>query len=504
MALLAGYSHEGWYDEVFADDGSIRPHYRSITSWLEDLSPDALVQRASMRDAAFRTQGITFSLSGDAEGLERTFPMDLVPRIIPFSDWRHIEQGLVQRISALNQFLEDIYTGDGAIVRDGIVPAWLVKTSRGFVRQAVGIPVPHGTRCVVAGIDLVRDAQGSFLVLEDNLRVPSGISYVIENRVAMTRLLPKLFGHQRVQPVSQYPALLHSALQTVAPSGTASPTVVVLTPGIHNAAYFEHAFLARQMGIELVEGRDLAVDGHELFARTTRGPVRVDVVYSRVSDAFLDPVAFRRDSLLGVPGLMTAARAGSVAVANPVGNGLADDKAVYPFVPEMIRYYLGAEPILPNVPTYLLWEPDQRAHVLERLDRLIVKPVDGAGGHGMLVGPEAAERDLEEFRKNIEAHPRWYIAQEIVRLSRHPTLVGDHLEGRHIDLRPFVVSGDSIHVVPGGLTRVALQRGSLVVNSSQGGGSKDTWVLAAPAAGAGADDAPSEVPERAAEPAGRR
>ncbi len=360
-----------------------------------------------------------------------------------------------------------------------MVPRWLVLSSDGFTREAFGVPVPQGARCLVAGIDVIRDAEGTYRVLEDNLRCPSGISYVVENRAALTRVLPQLFGGERVRPVDQYGPMLLNALQRVGPPAAGdAPTVVVLTPGIYNSAYFEHVFLATQMGVELVEGRDLVVEDHVVHMRTTNGLRRVDVIYRRIDDDFLDPVVFRPDSSLGVPGLMAAARAGNVTIANAVGNGVADDKAVYAYVPAMIRYYLAEEPILPNVPTYLLWDPDQRAAVLDRLDQLVVKPVAEAGGYGLVIGPQATDQELAEVRALIEDDPRNYIAQEVVALSRHPCLVEDHLEGRHVDLRPFVLSGDQVEVVPGGLTRVALRKGSLVVNSSQGGGSKDTWVLA--------------------------
>ena len=359
------------------------------------------------------------------------------------------------------------------------MPWWLVCSSDGFRREAAGVPVPHAARCLVAGVDIVRDGEGGYCVLEDNLRNPSGISYVLENRQAMTRVLPKIFANHRVRPVDHYGLSLLHALQSVAPpSAGDDPTVVVLTPGIYNSAYFEHAFLARQMGVELVEGRDLVVDDHVVAMRTTKGLQRVDVIYRRIDDDFLDPVVFRPDSSLGVPGLMAAARAQTVTIANAVGNGVADDKAVYAFVPDLIRYYTGDEPILSNIDTYLLWDPDQRDMVLDRLDQLVVKPVAEAGGYGVVIGPKATDEELEQVRRQIIDDPRNYIAQELVQLSRHPTLVDDHMEGRHIDLRPFVLCGDSVEVIPGGLTRVALRKGSLVVNSSQGGGSKDTWVLA--------------------------
>jgi uncharacterized circularly permuted ATP-grasp superfamily protein len=415
---------------------------------------------------------------GEEEGLERTWPLDLIPRIIPAGEWDHIERGLVQRVRALNAFLDDLYGGDQVILRDRIIPRWLVESSSGYLPEAQGIAVPPGARCVVSGIDLVRDGDGTYRVLEDNLRVPSGISYVLENRVAMTRVLPTAFSRYRVRPVGHYGASLLRSLRSIAPSGVDDPTVVVLTPGVFNSAYFEHAFLARQMGVELVEGRDLVVDEHAVYMRTTRGLSRVDVIYRRVGDEFIDPVVFRPDSVLGVPGIMSAVRSGRVTLANAVGNGVADDKGIYPFVPEMIRYYLGEEPVLPNVATYLPWEPDQLEHVLARLDQLVVKPVAEAGGYGIVIGPKAQPETLEQVASELQANPRGYIAQEVVQLSTHPTLAAGSLSPRHIDLRPFVLSsGERIEVVPGGLTRVALREGSLVVNSSQGGGSKDTWVL---------------------------
>jgi len=477
-SLFDGYVPEGFFDEVVDAAGVVRPHYREVVDRLGRLSPDELARRERLRDRAFRSAGITFTVYGEGEDLERTFPMDLVPRIIPADEWDRIEGGLVQRVTALNQFLDDLYVGERSAVRDQIVPQWLIATSDGFQREAFGLPVPRGNRCLVAGIDLVRDANGVYRVLEDNLRNPSGISYVLENRAAMTRVLPTLFGSQRIRSVDHYGASLLSALRFVAPPAAGDPTIVVLTPGVFNSAYFEHAFLARQMGVELVEGPDLVVDEHVVFMRTTRGLQRVDVIYRRIDDDFLDPVAFRSDSLLGVPGLLAAARAGNVTIANAVGNGVADDKAVYAYVPDLIRYYLNEEPILANVETHILWDEDQRAMCRERLDELVVKPVAASGGYGMLIGPAAGSEEIDLFRKRIEANPRGYIAQEVVQLSRHPTLVGDHLEGRHIDLRPFVLSGENVEVIPGGLTRVALRKGSLVVNSSQGGGSKDTWVLA--------------------------
>ncbi len=476
--LFDGYDRDGFFDEVFDADGRVRAHYVPLLARMDGFSADDLSRRGRLRDAAFRSQGITFTVYDEGEGIERTFPMDLLPRIVPADEWAHIERGLVQRVTALNAFLDDLYVGERAVIHDGIVPPWLIESSDGFCREAFGIPMPLGARCLVSGVDLVRDGGGTYRVLEDNLRNPSGISYVIENRVAMTRVLPTVFADQQVRPVDHYGRSLLNALARVAPPASGDrPTVAVLTPGVFNAAYFEHVFLASQMGVELVEGRDLVVDDHVVSMRTTQGLQRVDVLYRRIDDDFLDPVVFRPDSSLGVPGLMAAARAGNVTIANAVGNGVADDKAVYAYVPEVIRYYLGEEPILPNVETYLLWDEDHRAEALERLDQLVVKPVAEAGGYGIVIGPAASDEELETCRGQIEADPRGYIAQEVVSLSRHPSLVGDHLEGRHIDLRPFILSGEHVEVIPGGLTRVAMRKGSLVVNSSQGGGSKDTWVL---------------------------
>lgn len=478
------YATDGFHDEVVDADGSVRAHYRRLADALGTLTPEDLARAERRRTAAFRTQGITFTVYGDDEddpgaGIERTFPMDLVPRVIPSDEWTHLERGLVQRVTALNRFLDDLYVGGMQIVNDGVVPRWLVLSSDGFTPEAFGVPVPMGARCLVAGIDVIRDGQGEYRVLEDNLRSPSGVSYVIENRAALTRVLPQLFAGERVRRVDGYGRKLLDALRRASPpSGGESPTVVVLTPGIYNSAYFEHVFLATQMGVELVEGRDLVVDDHVVYMRTTAGLKRVDVIYRRIDDQFLDPVVFHADSSLGVPGLMAAARAGNVTIANAVGNGVADDKAVYAYVPEMIRYYLAEEPILPNVPTYLLWDEEQRAEVLARLPELVVKPVAEAGGYGLMIGPQSTEAEIEAARRGILANPRNYIAQEVVQLSRHPALVDDHFEGRHVDLRPFVLSGEKVEVVPGGLTRVAMRKGSLIVNSSQGGGSKDTWVLA--------------------------
>ncbi len=475
--LFAEYRSVG-YCEAF-EERAPRPHYAALVRRLEAMPADDLAQRAHLTAAIFRSLGITFAVYGDQEGAERTWPMDLIPRIVPPQEWDVLERGLAQRVRALSMFLDDLYVGEQAAVNDGVLPRWLVESSDGYLRQARGIGAPHGARVVVGGIDLVRDDRGVYRVLEDNLRVPSGISYVLENRVAMTRVLPVAFARHEVLPVNHYGASLLDALRSIAPPAAGEPvTVVVLTPGVHNSAYFEHAFLARQMGVELVEGRDLVVEDHVLYMRTTRGLQRVDVVYRRVGDGFLDPVVFRSGSLLGVPGIVAAARAGTVTLANALGNGVADDKAVYPYVPDLIRYYLGEEELLPNVTTYLPWQPDQLAHVLDRLDELVVKPVAEAGGAGIVVGSQASAEELDRVAAALRAHPRGFVAQETVQLSTHPTFVEGRLAARHIDLRPFVISGERTEVVPGGLTRVALREGSLIVNSSQGGGSKDTWVLA--------------------------
>lgn len=484
---LPNYDVDGLFDEAILPDGTAREHYEQVLKRIAALSPDEMSRRARLRDEIFRTQGITFTVYSEEESVERLFPMDLVPRVIPEDEWADLEVGLKQRVRALNHFLEDLYDGERSAINDGIVPPELVLTGDVFAREAAGVHVPHAARCLVAGVDLIRDADGTYRVLEDNLRNPSGISYVLENRSVMTRVMPLAFTEHQVRPVDHYANLLLTALREVAPPAAGDPTVAVLTPGVFNSAYYEHAFLARQMGVELVEGRDLVVDEHVLYMRTTRGLKRIDVIYRRIDDEFLDPVVFRPDSQLGVPGLMAAARAGNVTLANAVGNGVADNKAVYAYVPEMIRYYLDEEPALASVETYLLWDPDHLKLVLDRLDQLVVKEVDGSGGYGMLIGPKASDEEIAEFRKRIEANPHGYIAQETISLSTHPTIIDDHLEPRHVDLRPFVICGEKIEVIPGGLTRVALRKGSLVVNSSQGGGSKDTWVL-------GADPAFAEAP----------
>ena len=476
MTLLDAYDPGSTFSEMF-DGNEVRRHYVHLADRLAALGPEDIERRVRLTESTFRNLGITFAVYGGEEGTERTWPIDLLPRIIPAEEWRTVERGLIQRTRTLNAFLDDLYAGEGQAVRDGIVPRWLVESSDGFKRPAAGISVAGGARCAVAGIDLVRDGAGVYRVLEDNLRVPSGISYVVENRAAMRRAFPLLFEQYSIRPVDDYGSLLLEALRFQSPYGVSDPTVVVLTPGALNSAYFEHAFLARRMGVELVEGRDLVVNDHMVYMRTTRGLQRVHVIYRRIDDEFLDPVVFDRSSMLGVPGIMAAVRAGNVAIANADGNGVADDKAVYAFVPDLIRYYTGEEPILPNVTTYTLWDPEQREHVLGRLDELVVKPVAEAGGYGIVIGRNASDAELEDVRSNIESDPRNYIAQEVVELSTHPTFVDGRLGARHIDLRPFVVTGETTKVVSGGLTRVALREGSLIVNSSQGGGSKDTWVL---------------------------
>ncbi|WP_419944538.1 circularly permuted type 2 ATP-grasp protein [Candidatus Poriferisodalis sp.] len=467
------------FDEAFDRDGTVRPLYAAIVERFANFGTDELRRREGIIEEEFRRQGITFTVYGDSQGTERTWPMDLFPRLIAAAEWREIERGLAQRVTALNRFLADIYTGEGAAMADGVVPAWLVQSSDGFERNAFGVSVPHDAHCVIAGIDLVRDAEGQYRVLEDNLRNPSGISYVIENRAAMTKAFPRVWEDHTVEPVSQYGRMLRTALESVAPTGSGDkPLIVILTPGIYNSAYFEHAFLAREMGVELVEGPDLVTDEHVVYLRTIEGLVPVDVIYRRIDDSFLDPVSFRPDSTLGVPGLLGAMRAGTVTVCNSIGNGVADDKAIHPYVTDLIRYYLGEQPILPNVETYVMWESDQRAAAFERLDELVIKPVGESGGYGIVIGRDASDEQLADARAEIERDPRNWVVQEVVELSTLASLCDDVLEPRHLDLRPFVITGERTQVFPGGLTRVAMRKGSLIVNSSQGGGSKDTWVLA--------------------------
>jgi uncharacterized circularly permuted ATP-grasp superfamily protein len=470
------YDLLGAFDEMFTAEGDPRPHYRVLATRLREIPIHELQRHQQAADRAFLTQGITFTVYGDGQGTERIFPYDLLPRIIPAGEWEHLERGLQQRIHALNLFLHDIYH-DGRILTAGIVPAELVFSCPHYRRDMRGVRVPRDTYVAVGGTDLVRGDDGEFYVLEDNLRVPSGVSYMLTNRQVMKRVFPLLFERYQVRPIDHYAQVLLATLRAIAPAERGDPTIVLLTPGVHNSAYFEHTFLAREMGIELVEGRDLFVHDNVVYMRTTGGPQRVDVVYRRVDDDFLDPLQFRRDSTLGVPGLFNAYRAGNVALANAVGTGVADDKAIYAFVPAMIRFYLDEEPILNNVETFLLTDDVQRQHVLQNLEHLVVKAVGESGGYGMLVGPHSTAAQREEFARRIAANPRNYIAQPTLALSRSACFVGDAIENRHVDLRPYVLYSGAGTVVPGGLTRVALTRGSLVVNSSQGGGSKDTWVL---------------------------
>jgi uncharacterized circularly permuted ATP-grasp superfamily protein len=465
-----------FHDECFDADGRVRPAYRRLVAQLAGMSKEELHAKAEAIELSLRAQGITFTVYNAGNDVERTFPLDLVPRLVTAVEWEQLSAGLIQRVTALNAFLADVYS-TRAIIRDGIVPNELVVTGRHFTRQATGLNPPQGIWTHVSGVDLIKDDRGRWLVLEDNCRTPSGVSYVMENRASMVRGFPELFFRHRVRPVDHYPQALLDVLRHIAPRGDVDPTVVLLTPGAYNSAYFEHTFLARQMGVEIVQGDDLFVDDAVLYMKTTRGRKRVDVVYRRIDDDYLDPLAFRADSVLGVTGLLTAARAGNVALANAIGTGIADDKAVFAYVPAMIEYYLGEKPLLESVPTFLPADPDQLAHVLENLPSLVVKTVSDSGGYGMTIGPVATDNELADCRRRLLAKPRAYIAQETIALSRHPTLVDGTFGPRHVDLRPFVLMGEDVTIVPGGLTRVALPEGSLVVNSSQGGGSKDTWVL---------------------------
>jgi uncharacterized circularly permuted ATP-grasp superfamily protein len=469
------------YDEMYAAlPDQVREPYRAYARWLADQPGDVMQQRREEAELIFRRVGITFAVYGakdeDGSGTERLIPFDLIPRIIPADEWRELKRGLVQRVSALNHFIHDVYH-DQAILKAGVVPAEQVLNNAQYRPQMVGVQVPGGVYSHISGIDIVRDGSGTYHVLEDNLRVPSGVSYMLENRKMTMRLFPELFALQRVAPVAHYPDLLLDTLRQVAPASANDPTVCVLTPGMHNSAYFEHAFLAQQMGVELVEGQDLFVRDGFTFMRTTQGPKRVDVIYRRVDDDFLDPKVFREDSTLGCAGLLDAYRAGNVTLANAIGTGIADDKSIYPYVPKMIEFYLDEKPILANVPTYQCRDAKELRYVLDHLHELVVKEVHGAGGYGMLVGPAAGKAEIEQFRAALVANPSNYIAQPTLSLSTCPTYVDAGIAPRHIDLRPYVLSGRTVQTVPGGLTRVALKEGSLVVNSSQGGGTKDTWVL---------------------------
>jgi uncharacterized circularly permuted ATP-grasp superfamily protein len=478
QGIFDGYNNPGSYatafDEMFDAQGSVRGPYKGIYAELAPSDASELEARAEALGRAFVDQGITFSLSGT----ERPFPLDLIPRVISAAEWARLERGITQRVKALEMYLDDIY-GDQEILRDDVIPRRLVTSCEHFHRQAAGIVPPNGVRIHVAGIDLIRDQRGNFRVLEDNLRSPSGVSYVMENRRTMARVFPNLVATHRVRAVDDYAAHLLRALRNSAATNEADPTVVVLTPGVANAAYFEHSLLARQMGVELVEGRDLFCRDNQVYMRTTEGERQVDVIYRRIDDAFLDPLQFRPDSVLGVAGLLNAARAGNVVISSAVGNGVGDDKLVYTYVPTIIEYYLGEKPLLANVDTLRCWLDNEREEVLDRIDELVLKPVEGSGGYGIVFGPDASEDELALAAKKVRDDPRGWIAQPVMQLSTVPTRVGNKLVPRYVDLRPFAVNdGDEVWVLPGGLTRVALLEGSLVVNSSQGGGSKDTWVLA--------------------------
>ncbi len=476
MALLDKYQPGDFFDEMFAAEGKVRPHYATLFERFQNLEREEFEQRRTAVDAAFLRQGITFTVYSDEQGTERIFPFDLMPRIIPASEWNVIEAGLIQRMRALNLFLKDLYT-DQRILKEKVIPAEDVLSAKHYRPEMVGVPVPKDIYIHICGSDMVRDREGTYFVLEDNGRCPSGVSYLLENRVAMKRAFPNLFSSVGVRPVDHYTQDLLTVLQYIAPPTDKAPTVVLLTPGIYNSAYFEHSFLARQMGIQIVEGQDLVVQDKTVYMRTTKGLEKVDTIYRRLDDDFLDPKVFRKDSILGVPGLVEAYRAGNVSLANAIGTGVADDKVVYKYVPDMIKFYLSEEPILANVPTYLCSNPKECEYVVNNLEKLVVKSANESGGYGMLVGQASTAAQRAEFKEKILETPRNFIAQPTLNLSRHPSYVDGQFEGRHVDLRPYILCGEKISIVPGGLTRVALRKGSLVVNSSQGGGSKDTWVL---------------------------
>lgn len=465
-----------FYDEMYSTAATVRPHYGPFADWLAQQPTGLIEQKRAEAELNFQRVGITFAVYGDDAGKERLIPFDIIPRVINAAEWARLQTGLVQRVTALNRFLHDVYH-DQAILKAGIIPPERILNNAQYRPAMQGIKLPSDIYAHIAGVDIVRAGEGEFYVLEDNLRVPSGVSYMLENRKMMMRLFPALFARNRVAPVEHYPDLLLDNLRTVAPQGSIDPTVVVLTPGMHNSAYFEHAFLAQQMGVALVQGQDLYVSDDTVYMRTTRGPKQVDVIYRRIDDDYLDPRAFRPESTLGVPGLLDAVRAGRVTLTNAIGTGVADDKSIYPYVPDMIKFYLSEEPILNNVPTYQCRKKDELAYTLANLADLVVKEVHGAGGYGMLVGPASTHAEIEAFRARLLANPEGYIAQPTLALSACPTYVESGIAPRHIDLRPFVLSGKNVSMVPGGLTRVALQEGSLVVNSSQGGGTKDTWIL---------------------------
>ncbi|MCK9182757.1 MAG: circularly permuted type 2 ATP-grasp protein, partial [Fibrobacteraceae bacterium] len=473
---FSDYKTEGFFDELFLPDGKPRPEAMPLFKRLKELTTDELALREKAAELAFFLMGITFAVYGNEAGKDKIIPFDIIPRIVPASDWEKLERGLKQRVEALNCFLNDIY-GEQKILRDKAIPESLIRTCPAFRKECMGFTPPRKIWAHISGTDLVRDTDGTFYVLEDNMRSPSGVSYVIKNREILKQTFPNVFGMSPIRPVDEYASKLRAALEYLAPDSIASPNAVVLTPGIYNSAYFEHSFLAQQMGVSLVEGPDLVVKDSKVYSRSTKGLVPVDVIYRRIDDDFLDPLVFRKDSCIGIPGLMDAYHKGNVAIANAPGCGVADDKAIYAYVPEIIHYYLGEDAIIPIVPTFVCEDPKDCAHVVANLDKMVVKAANESGGYGMLVGPHASKKQREEFKLKVLANPRNYIAQPMISLSRVPSMIDGHLEGRHVDLRPYIVQGKETYVLPGGLTRVALRKGSIVVNSSQGGGVKDTWVL---------------------------
>ena len=473
------YEVGDFYDEMFSAPGVVRPHYQALLDRFSEMADGDIERKQALATDTFLNQGVTFTVYNDTQGTERIFPFDLIPRIIPRAEWEHVERGLVQRIKALNLFLRDLYH-DQRIIKEGVIPEEVVLSGKHFRKEFVGFDVPKDVYIHICGSDLIRDRDGNYLVLEDHGRCPSGVSDVLENRQVMKRVFPKLFTRNKVRPVDDYAQELLNLLRYVAPANCPTPehpTVVLLTPGIYNSAYFEHSYLARSMGIEIVVGQDLFVENRVVFMKTTKGPKRVDVIYRRIDDDFIDPKVFRKDSVLGVPGIVEAYQCGNVNLANAIGTGIADDKVMYYFVPKMIKFYLGEDPILPNVETYLTMFEQERKYVLENIANLVVKSANESGGYGMLIGPHATKEEHEKFRQAILKDPRNYIAQPVISLSRSPSFCDDGIEGRHIDFRPYILSGEKTTIIPGGLTRVALRKGSLVVNSSQGGGSKDSWVI---------------------------
>lgn len=476
---FTNYQLDNFYDELFESRGKTRPGSKLLIERLESLSGESILAKQKAAETMLLQMGITFAVYGNEEGAEKIFPFDIIPRIIDGAEWDRIEAGLKQRIFALNAFIDDIYNGR-RIVKDRVIPEDVILSSKTYRKECEGFSPPHNIWCHVTGTDLVRDSDGTYYVLEDNLRCPSGVSYVLENRQILKRTFPQVFEASNVRAVDDYPNLLLDILEYLAPESVSAPTIGVLTPGTYNSAYFEHSFLARQMGVELLEGQDLIVHNGFIHMQTTKGLQQVDVLYRRIDDDFIDPLAFRPDSMLGVPGLMEVYKSGKLAMANAPGTGVADDKVIYAYVPKIIKYYTGEEPILPNVPTYVCAEQKERAYVLENLDKLVVKAANESGGYGMLVGPHASQAERKKFAQLIRENPRNYMAQPTLALSRVPSLIEDRIEGRHVDLRPYILYGKDIYVLPGGLTRVALRKGSLVVNSSQGGGSKDTWVVDRP------------------------